>query len=593
MLKFDSIILRSVALAGLLLLLAAGCSTGGEPAADPVVSSPSPTAAKIRPNLPLPPVTFVDHAEAAGLDFTPVTGDIEKAHLPETLGNGAAVADYDGDGAPDIYMGTGQTRADWLAGTPTRSNVLFRNKGDGTFEEVAAAAGVDLKAWTLGSYFVDYDGDGDQDLFLTNWGANVLYRNDGDGTFSDVSKQAGIGALQNLSASAAFGDFDRDGDLDLWVTSYCVYDMAHPPAEGRTMIWRGIEVFMGPMGYEAQRDELYLNNGDGTFSEVSRDAGVDIEEAHFGLGIVLSDFDLDGDLDVYVANDSVANGLWINDSTKESGLHFRDAAFESGVATNESAAEQAGMGVDAGDYDGDGAFDLIVTNFSHDFNTLYRNMGDLLFLDTTFEAAFSDSFSKLAWAAKWLDYDNDGALDLVIATGHTYPTIDQLPQVGTTYRQRNMLYRNRGDGAFDEISDQAGTGMAIVEGSRGIALADFDRDGDLDMLVTNIDSRPNLLINEGGNTNGHWIQIRLQGADANLAGIGARVEIEAGGKRWLREMNPFGSYLSQSEAVIHVGLADATTVDLVTVHWPSGRVDRYEGLAADRSWTLSEAGGSS
>ncbi|MDH3626418.1 MAG: CRTAC1 family protein [Acidobacteriota bacterium] len=569
---------------GALVVIAAGCS---EPAPADLNDAPDAKARPGRPQMSIPDVSLVDRARDSGLTFTQVAGDKDKGHLPETLGSGVAIADYDRDGDLDIYLGTGQPRVDWLAGKRPLANGLFRNKGDGSFEEVGAAAGVDLHAWTLGTYFVDYDGDDDEDLFLSNWGANVLYRNDGDGTFTDVSVASGIGAAQNLSASAAFGDLDGDGDLDLWVASYCVYDMANPPADGQSMIWRGIEVFMGPSGYEAQRDEVYVNNGDGTFTEVSRQAGVDVDEAYFGLGIVFSDVDLDGDLDVYVANDSVANGLWVNDSTAE-GLRFRDAAFESGVATNESAAEQAGMGVDAADYDGDGVFDLVVTNFSHDFNTLYQNLGDLLFLDTTFEAGFSDSFAKLAWGAKWFDYDNDGALDLVIAAGHTYPAIDDLPQVGTTYHQQNMLYRNRGDGAFDEIAGQAGDGMALVMGSRGIAVADIDEDGDLDMVVTNIDDMPTLLINEGGNQAGHWLRIRLQGGDANRAGIGARVELESGGRRWVREMNPFGSYLSGSEAVIHVGVGDVTSVERLTVHWPSGHVDTHEAVAVDQTLTLSE-----
>jgi len=529
-------------------------------------------------------VYFHDVAPEVGADLVTVCGNPDKRHLLETLGSGVAIADYDGDGDLDIYIATSQTRDAWLDGSKPTANALYRNNGDGSFTDVASEAGVALREWSLGAYFTDYDNDGDKDLFVTCWGPNVLYRNDGDGTFTDVTREAGVAGPGGWSASAAFGDLDLDGDLDLYVTNYGKYDLHDPPFGNAMQTWRGVSVFMGPVGLVGEPDEFYRNDGDGTFADVAAAAGIDdVTNPLYGLGVVMSDLDLDGDLDIFVANDTGSNYLWRNDG----GLRFRDVALGAGVATDENAREQSGMGTDAADYDGDGLFDLVVTNFSHDFNTLHRNHGELEFTDTTYEAGFKDSYTHLVWGTKFFDYDNDGWLDLFMANGHIYPALNRHTQTNSTYKQKNTLYRNRGDGTFDNRTDHAGSGLALVESTRGMAVADLDADGDLDMVLTNIDAVPNILINEGGNA-ASWFAVTLVGTESNRDAVGARVELVAGGRTQLREVNPFGSFLSQSDYALHFGLGDVARVERLTVRWPSGTTEEFHDLEARRRLVIVE-----
>jgi hypothetical protein len=532
-------------------------------------------------------VTFTDVAASAGVTLFVAAGNVEKHHLLESTGSGVAVADYDGDGDEDLYVCTQQTTDDWLAGRRPRRNALYRNEGNGTYVDVAERAGVALAAWSNGAYFADVDEDGDSDLFVTTWGPDVFYRNRGDGTFEEATARAGLaGDPTSWSASAAFGDLDGDGDLDLYVTNYCVYDLANPPLEGKKAPWKGLMIFPGPIGLEAEADLLFENDGKGRFTEVSKKAGVDDRTRPvYGLGVVMTDLDLDGDLDVYVANDSRGNYLWRNDG----GMRFTEIAALAGVATNEDAKEQAGMGTDAADVDGDGLPELVVTNFSHDWNTLYRNQRNLAFRDGTFEAGFKDSYLYLAWGTKFFDYDLDGKLDLFVANGHIYPEVDAHPQLGTTYKQRNLLYRGRGDGTFAEVGAAAGPGMAIVESTRGAAVTDMDRDGDLDLALVNADAPPNLLRNDGGNARA-WVALRLRGAAPRDA-TGARVTVTAGGRKQVLEVNPYGSYLSTSTATLHVGLGDADSVEAVEIRWPSGKVETVAGLPVRRFVTIEEGRG--
>jgi hypothetical protein len=447
---------------------------------------------------------------------------------------------------------------------------------------------VALRAWSAGVYFTDYDNDGDKDLFVTAWGPNVLFRNDGDGSFTDVTKQAGVaGADNSWSASAAFGDLDNDGDLDLYVTNYCDYDLENPPFGGNRTPWRGIPVYPGPLGLRGQTDVLYRNEGDGTFTDVTEGSGTDdVTRPLYGLGVVMFDLEDDGDLDIYVANDSCPNYLWRNDGD----LRFIDIAAVAGVATNEDAKEQAGMGVDAADFDDDGRIDLIVTNFSHDWNTLYRNDGNLTFVDHTFVGGFKDTFLPLGWGVKFLDYDNDGWLDVFMANGHIYPEVDSHPHLNTTYRQANLLYRNQGGSTFENVSGMVGPGLDAVEGTRGVAVTDFDGDGDVDLVLTGMDVPPALLRNDGGNALS-WVSVRLIGSRSNRDAVGARLTLEAGGRRRVRTVNPFGSYLSQSSYTIHFGLGDADRVDRLVVRWPSGLEEEYVDLAARQIHTLTEGEG--
>ena len=564
------------------LLLVAGCGTpGGEGPSPPDSTGGSPGGGPAGP-------VFTDVAAEAGLDLMTACGNTDKRHLLESTGSGVAVADYDNDGDEDVYVLTAQTTDDWLAGERPRANALYRNNGDGTFTDVAEAAGVALRSWSAGGYFVDYDNDGDKDLFVTAWGPNVLYRNDGDGAFTDVTGRAGVaGSAEDWSASAAFGDLDGDGDLDLYVTNYCRYDLRDPPYGGTPTHWKGAMVFRGPLGFEGQHDRLYRNDGDGTFHDVSAPSGIGARgEPLFGLGVVMSDVDGDGDLDVYVANDSTSNFLWRN----QGGLRFEEIGTLAGVATNEDAKQQAGMGVDAADYDGDGLPDLHVTNFSHDWNTLYRNLGESLFLDATFQAGLRDSYLPLAWGTKFFDYDHDGRLDLFVANGHIYPEVDDHPHLNTRYLQANLLYRNRGDGGFENVSGRAGPGLALLDGTRGAAVSDIDRDGDPDLILTNLDGRPSLLRNDGGNRR-PWVSVRLVGTRSNRDAVGARLILDAGGARQVREVNPFGSYQSQSSYAVHFGLGDAEQVERLEIRWPSGTTETLTDLPARKFLTITEGEG--
>ena len=554
-----------------LLVTIAACAPS-----DPVGEQPGEGAAQAGPR-------FVDTAAEAGLSVqAPPRRAME--HILESTGSGVAVADYDKDGDDDLYFPRQPSLADRLAGRPGPANELYRNNGDGTFTEVGEQAGVALRAWSNAAYFADYDNDGDQDLFITAWGGNTFFWNNGDGTFTDITAVAGVAGPSNgWSSAAAFGDLDQDGFLDLFVVNYCDYDPAQPTPSVIQAVWRGLEVFFGPLGLPGQADLIYHNNGDGTFTDISQDAGIADQPKLYGLGLVMQDLDRDQDLDMYVANDLVVNQLWRNDGL----LPLVEVGAMSGTATNENAAEQAGMGVDAADYDDDGFIDLFVTNFSHDWNTLYIGEGGMRFRDGTFEAGLSDSWNVMGWGAKFLDFDHDGRLDLGIANGHIYPAVDEHPQIGSTYRQPNQLLRNTGDGKFEPVADAAWNNQ---NSSRGLALIDYDMDGDQDVVITHVDAPPSLLRNDGGNE-GNWISIHLEGTESNRDGIGARLEFEIGDRTLIRLVNPYGSFQSQSGIAVHAGIGDADYVDKLTVHWPSVRSFNYEDLQANRFYTIREQSG--
>ncbi len=530
-------------------------------------------------------VRFVDRTAEAGIDVGATYRDRSLRHILDSTGSGAAAADYDNDGDIDLFVPAGRDTDTWSDGSPRRSASLYRNEGDGTFVDVAAAAGVALTGWINGAYFVDHDGDGDKDLFVTAWGQDGLYRNNGDGTFTDVSARSGLaGGDKDWSSSAAFGDLDGDGDLDLYVTRYCDYSPSDPALGSLQWTWKNLVVFPGPRGLRGQEDVLFRNDGDGRFTDVSVESGIRSAAPLYALAVVFSDLDDDGDLDIYVANDSVINLAWRNDG----GLKFTEVGGLAGLATNESAQVQAGMGVDAGDYDGDGDLDLFVTNFSHDWNTLYRNEGSWLFQEATFETPIRDSYLDLSWGAKFLDYDNDGWLDLFVANGHIYPQVEQAPHLNTPFRQANKLYRNLGQGRFVNASRQSGPGMQIAANSRGVVVADFNGDGALDLFVTNLDDPPNLLISEGGQ--GNWLALRLVGTRSNRDGIGARLTLTAGGTSQLREANPFGTFLSQGGYDVHFGLGAATAADRLEIRWPGGETQLVEKLTAGRVYEIHEDG---
>ncbi len=569
---------RRVLAVGLIVAAGSGCAgPEGDPAPD--ASPATPAAVADAPE-------FEDVSGPSGVEYVAIAGDAVKHHLLETTGTGIAVGDYDDDGDLDLAVATAQTTTDWLAGRRPRANALLRNDG-GRFVDVAADAGVDLRAWSHGMYFADVDGDRDLDLFVTAWGPNVLYRNDGDGTFTDVTDRAGVAGPDDAwSSSAAFGDLDGDGDLDLYVTNYCQYDLADPPLGGRKVAWKGLEVYAGPMGFVGQKDRLYRNDGDGTFTDVTDRSGVGGVTDHYGLGVVFADLDDDADLDVFVANDSQANFLWRNDGD----LRFTEIAAVAGVATNEDAKEQAGMGADAADYDGDGRIDLVVTNFSHDWNTLHRNLGNATFLDTTFQSGLRETYLDLAWGVQFGDLDNDGLQDLWIANGHIYPEVDDHPHLKTSFRQPDRLYRNAGGGTFADVTTAAGPGVSAPDSTRGLVFVDLDRDGRLDVVTSRLDASPELLRNVTA-SDGAWVSIRLEDDGGNRHGIGARLTLEAGGVAQVREINPFGSYLSTGEASAHFGLGPAASIDRLTVRWPDGAVEEIRDVPIRRFVTIARGRG--
>lgn len=542
-----------------------------------------------------PGFRFVDVSHAAGLDIVQVAAGPHADYIIESLGAGAAWLDYDGDGDADLYLAQGAEPAAPQAGPPDR---LLRNDGDPdgdrvpNFKDVTRESGLGDTLWSVGVAVADYDNDGDPDIYLTNWGPNRLYRNKGDGTFEEIGERAGL-ADSAWSVSAAWCDIDRDGDLDLYVTNYVEFAFERYPGRGdpRTRdnsacMWRGVPVFCGPRGLEPAPDRLYRNDGlkDGmpSFTDVAAKAGLTADAPHYGLAVHCFDPDNDGDDDIYVANDAQQNDFFMNrgDGT------FRSASLLAGLGFNEDGAEQAGMGISSGDYDGDGLLDVAVSNFSHEHDTLYRNKGQGFFTDVSYAAGLgTSSWLNLGWGIRFVDVDQDGWEDLVVPYGHVFPQVDEV-DVGTTFRQRNGLYRNLGNGTFAEIGRLSGPGMALVKSSRVLLPADIDDDGDPDLLVTNWNDTPDLLRNDGAP--GNWLQVRLEGSRSNRDGIGARVTLTIPGRKQLREIRREAGFAGSTLPVAHFGLGRAEKVQHLEVRWPSGAVTRLAGVSANQRLVLRE-----
>ncbi len=523
---------------------------------------------------------FVDATEGSGIRFEPVCGAPpgEKGWLTEGMGSGGAWLDYDGDGNLDLYLVNGSTHNRPAGGG--EPNRLYRGDGKGHFTDVTEAAGVGDRGWGYGVAVGDYDNDDDPDLFVTNQGANVLYRNDGDGGFTDVTAEAGVGPSP-WSASAAFIDIDRDGDLDLYVANYMESDVAKIPRRGDkaatqgSCSYHGIQVFCGPRGRRPEQDQLFRNNGDGTFTDVTQPSGIALATPRYALGVVSGDYDNDGDPDLYVANDSVINSLWRNNGDGT----FTDVGIASLTGLNVDGRALAGMGTDFGDYNGDGWLDLVVTNFAHDLNTVYRNLSGRFFVDESSLVGMGVTNLALSWGAGFHDFDHDGDVDLLIANGHVYPQVDDY-DLGTSYRQTNHLFENEA-GRFEDVSAKSGPGFRIAQSFRGAAFADYDNDGDVDVLLTALDEPPVLLRNDSPNP-GNWLQLALTGTRSNRDGVGARITVTAGSDTRIRERKGGGSYLSASDPRIHVGLGAATRADRVEIRWPSGTVDVLTDVPANR-----------
>ncbi|PYV07773.1 MAG: RNA-binding protein, partial [Acidobacteria bacterium] len=444
--------------------------------------------------------------------------------------------------------------------------------------------------WGQGVCAGDYDNDGFDDLFVTYYGQpNALYHNNGDGTFTDVTANSGLGRSgRNWSTGCAFLDYDRDGKLDLFVAGYVDFDPASAPLPGSNSncLWKGVAVFCGPRGLPTAKPHLYHNQGDGTFADVSFRAGILKAGDCYGLGVLTADFENIGWPDIYVACDSTPS-LYFHNNTNGT---FTERGVEAGVAYNEDGLEQAGMGVSAADYDGDGLLDIFKTNFDDDVPDLYRNEGDGTFTFRTFDSKLGSNLKFLSWGGGFFDYDNDGWPDIFIATGHVYPELETHGHPESPYRQRNLLYHNTGDGTFEDVTSIAGPGLELRRSGRGVAFADIDNDGDLDIVVNNQNDPPTLLRNDGGNQN-HWVSVRTVGTKSNRDGIGARIVLEAGGRRQISEVRSGGSYLSHSNLRVHFGLGRATEIDWLEVRWPSGMVDKLVSLPADRFLVVQEGKG--
>ncbi len=522
---------------------------------------------------------FTEVAADSGLEFQLLSGSEGKPYILESMTGGVGFLDYNADGWPDVYLVNGGTIESLSQPEGPATDRLFRNNRDGTFSDVTTRAGLGDDSWGMGVAVADVDNDGRVDIYVTNYGPNRLYLNRGDGTFAERAQEAGV-AGRAWSSSAAFADYDRDGDVDLYVANYLEFDLGSLPEDSQLCRYRGIRVQCGPRGMIPTADRLYENLGGGRFRDETAPSGVATAPASYGLGVAWADYDNDGDPDAYVANDSTANFLFRNNGDGT----FAEVALLAGVALSGDGKEQAGMGVAFGDYDNDGLLDLAVTNFSEDYNALYRNQGGGQFRDVSYAAGLGEaSWPKLSWGVQFVDYDLDGLLDIVIADGHVYPEVDR-HDLGIRYRQPNSAFRNRGDGSFvffDLPDPPPGP-----QSSRGLAAGDFDNDGTLDLLIANLDATPSLL--RGTASASHWLVLDLRGTASNRSAIGSRVTVEVGGLRQIREVRSGGSYLSQSDLRLHFGLGRRGGAAAVRIRWPSGLVQVLHQVQADQVLRIDE-----
>ena len=531
---------------------------------------------------------FVDVGEKAGLAMKNVFGGVDtKKYIIETTGTGVAIFDYDNDGWPDIFIVNGTTLEGFPPGKgPT--NHLYHNNHDGTFTDVTVKAGLAATGWGQGVCVGDYDNDGWDDLYVTYYGKNILYHNNGDGTFTDVSKKAGVaGTGKDWGTGCAFVDYDRDGHLDLMVANYVDFDLAGAPAPGDrpSCVWKGVPVMCGPRGLPWKKNILYHNRGDGTFEDVTSKAHIDKTNGHYAFSVSTFDYDDDGWPDIFVACDSTPSILYHNNHDGT----FTDVAVTSGAAFNEDGREQAGMGSTIGDFNGDGRLDIFKTNFSDDTSTLYRNNGDGTFDDVTVAAGLGLHTQYLGWGTMFLDFDNDGWPDLLLVNGHVYPEVDS-QHLGSNFKEPRILYHNNGNGTFSDISETAGPAITTAMSSRGLAIGDLWNDGHQSAVISNMNASPSLLVNQVHSAN-HWVAFRTVGTKSNRDGIGARITMKAGSRNFVDEVRSGSSYISNNDMRVHFGLGSAAKIDWVQIRWPSGLIERFEGLGVDSVHTLKEGSG--
>jgi enediyne biosynthesis protein E4 len=553
---------------------------GGHPA-----PSPPPPGAKSAKCSGRPVPQLEDITAKTGITFKH-TSDPSKKYIVESMSGGVILIDYDRDGWPDIYFTNAPTVEMAIKGQKSLG-VLYHNNHDGTFTDVTAKSGLTSPCFAMGGAVGDYDNDGWPDLYLTCLGGNILYHNNGDGTFTDVTAKAGV-ADGRWSTGAAFGDYDGDGFVDLMVANYVDFHLNDLPGFGKfpNCKYRGIDVQCGPRGLKGAGDSLFHNNGDGTFSDVSKSAGVSDPNGYYGMGVLWADFNNTGRPDIYIANDSTPKFLYKNEGNGK----FKEIGLESGTAVSEDGSEQASMGIAIGDYLHNGRPSLYVTNFQDENDLLFRNDGNWNFTDVSYASGVAlSSLPWVKWGTAFVDLDNDGWVDLMTVSGHVYPQVDTLPS-GGGYREPKLLNLNQKDGTFCDASDQAGPALKERRVSRGLAVGDLFNDGNMDIVVGDIDGSPMILRNHGV-TGRHWASFELAGTKSNRLALNARIKIVAGGTTQTDEVHSGGSYLSQNDLRVHFGLGSATKIDSVEIHWPSGKTDSLHDLAGDKFYAVLEGQG--
>jgi hypothetical protein len=540
------------------------------------------------------PVVFMNVAKKAGLStWRHKAGTPDKKFILDAKGAGVALLDYDNDGWMDIYLVSGSTEAAMEGKAPAPQAALFHNNHDGTFTNVAAKAGVTNDRWGYGAVVADYDNDGWPDIYVTNYGKNRLYHNNHDGTFTDVAEKAGV-ALGGWSTGATFGDYDGDGHVDLFVAGYLQYDIHEPPVAGTASAggsgcrFRNAPVMCGPRGLRGELDHLFHSNGDGTFTDVSEQTGTGDPDRYYGLGALFADVNNDGKVDLMVANDSTPNYLYLN---KGNGA-FEDRSYPSGYALDGEGREKANMGIAAGDYENNGHLALVNTAFSDDNDILYRNDGAGTFTDVSYAAGIGTAtIPFVGFGDGFLDYDNDGWLDLLIANGHVYPSVDRHPEWGTTYAERPLLFHNLKNGKFELVPAVEGTGLAEVGVGRGAAFGDLFNDGKMDVVINNADQPPTLLRNVNPDHH-HWVELKLVGgAGSPRDAVGATVYLIGGDGRQRADVLSGGSYLSSNDPRVHFGLGDAAALPSIEIHWPGGKMETLKLAGVDRIFTVTEGMG--
>lgn len=534
-------------------------------------------------------VSLVNIAAQANLTTKMIYGDEKKnRYLLETTGSGVGFIDFDNDGWQDLFFVNGTRLGDSLPkNVPAPSNKLYRNKGDGTFEDVTEKAGLTRTNWGQSVSVGDFDNNGFDDLFVTAFGKNALYRNNGNGTFTDIAEKAGVADNQSKwGAGSAFLDFDRDGDLDLFAASYIDLDLKTAPLpETGPCLYKGVMVACGPPGLKGGVNMLWQNNGNNSFTDVSEKAGIRKTDGTYGLGVAVADYDNDGFADIYVANDSAPATLYRNNKNST----FTDIALEAGCAYSIDGKPQAGMGVSAGDYDRDGWFDIFKTNFAGDTSTLYRNVGKAIFDDVTFAVGMGVNTRWLGWGASFVDLDNDGWLDVFLVNGHVYPEVEKLT-TEAGYAQRKVLYRNLQNSKFADVSEAVGGAVLEKSTARGAAFGDFDNDGDTDIVINNVNAVPELIRNDSKSQN-NWLKIKLVGTKSNRNGIGARIKLTTADGSQIEEVRSGSSYYSQNDLRVNFGVGKATKIKSVEVRWTSGQVDTLSDIAVNQFITIKEGSG--